>query len=91
MRRWWWPVLMMFGVACSNGAVAACLGRGGGNTCCSASATITRSAAYAGTVPASDGGVPTQVRLIVSEGNARLTFTRDGVEVVQTFGVQFAP
>jgi len=81
-------VVMMLVAGCSNGACAAFFGRGGGggSRCCESTPVVTRNVDYAGTVAAADGGVPTQVRVTVSNtGNVRLSFERDGVKVVESF------
>lgn len=72
---------------CSNGACAAFFGRGGGGpSCCESTPVVRRNVEYAGTIAAGDGGVPTQVRMTVSNtNNVRLTFERDGVRVVESF------
>jgi hypothetical protein len=73
-------VLALVG-ACSNGACG-----GAWPPCCSETPEVSRDVNYVGTIPASDGGTPTQVKFVVtSGGNARLTFLRDGVEIVESF------
>lgn len=78
----WWVAALFLGAACSNGFWAC----GATGTCCSTTPAVTRDVSYVSSIPAGDGGTPTQVTLVVStDGGARLTFVRDGVEVVESF------
>ncbi len=79
----WWPALLLLCAACSNGFWAC--GRGYA-PCCSTTPAVIRDVTYLGFISASDGGASTQVKLVVgTNGNGRLTFVRDGVEVAETF------
>ena len=82
IRRWWPVALVVLAAACSNGA---CSGRGFPR-CCHVAPAVVRDATYVGSILATDGGVTTQVKLVVTpNGNARLTFVRDGIEVTESF------
>ena len=85
MIRQCWPLVLLLAASCSNGFWAC----GTYRPCCHATPTVVRDVTYVGSLPASDGGTPTQVKMVVgSQGNARLTFVRDGVEVLETFAAR---
>lgn len=77
--------LLAFAASCSNGYWSNCFGYRP-KVCCGTSAALSRDTTYLGSIPAADGGTPTQVTLRVgTTGTARVTFTRDGVEVVESY------
>ncbi len=93
MKRFTWPLLLLaFAASCSNGFWSNCLGGGGGGSCCGATATVSRETIYQGSIASMDGGTPTAVTLrVASTGATRITFTRDGVEVLEQYDAVAAP
>lgn len=78
-------LLLAFVASCSNGYWSNCFGYQP-QTCCGMPATVSRDTTYQGSIPAADGGTPTQVTVLVgATGTTRVTFTRDGVEVLETY------
>lgn len=85
LRFPWALGLLAFAASCSNGYWSNCFGYRP-TVCCGTSAALSRDTTYLGSIPAPDGGTPTQVTLRVgTTGTARVTFTRDGVEVVESY------
>lgn len=84
MKRFTWPLVLAFAASCSNGFWANCTGAQD-PTCCGTRATVTTGATYQGSLPAPDGGAPTQVTLVVGGNVTLVTFTRDGVEVQESY------
>ncbi|MDP1828051.1 MAG: hypothetical protein Q8L48_32550 [Archangium sp.] len=81
--RWLWLVALL--PACSN-AFLACGRGGGGGPCCGAGPGVARNTSYEGALRAADGGTQTRLKVMVTaNGAARLTFTRDGQEIVKVF------
>lgn len=78
MRVWLFTLCVVLG-ACSNGAVANCLG-GGGGACCD-QALVTRDVTYSG-AGASGATVTVRVR---SDRSATLTWSKGSQTVVQEF------
>lgn len=84
MKRWTWPLVLAFAVSCSGGFFANCTGARN-QTCCGTTATVSTGVTYQGSLPAPDGGAPTEVTLVVGGNVTVVTFTRDGVEVVESY------
>lgn len=69
--------------------LAGCGSGGGGGVCCRTSPVVVRGASYVSSIAADDGGVPTQVKITVgTTGATRITFERDGVQVVESFSAR---
>jgi hypothetical protein len=57
--------------------------------CCHATAKVSRDRAYTGTFTVPGGGATTVRVVVSSSGETHLVFTRDGVEVDETFTASF--
>lgn len=76
--KWLWLLLPL----------AASCRPGGSSTCCEFASVVQRDVPYESALPAVDGGAQTQVKLLITRtGSARLTFVREGQEVVEVFEV----
>ncbi|MFT3711700.1 MAG: hypothetical protein QM817_29025 [Archangium sp.] len=54
--------------------------------CCGTLTSIARATDYTATIPSTDGGVPTTVKVnVASNGNTTLTFEQGGKTIVQAF------
>lgn len=59
---------------------------------CCTPLVVQRDVAYVGTIPSTDGGVATSVRLVMMNGGAsQLTIVRDGNEIVHRYTTTLAP
>ncbi len=79
--------LVLFGCACLCALLGvACGPPPGGGGCCGRKTNVDRTVIYKGSLPSSDGGMPTEVQLSINAGGSTsITFINGGRQIVQGY------
>ena len=81
--------LALLGCVCVSALLGIACGppiRPPGGGCCGKRTNVDRTVVYTGVIPATDGGMPTEVRLSLSAGGSTaITFVNGGREIVQGY------
>lgn len=78
--------LVLLGCVCLGALLGIACGPPPGGGCCGRRTTVDRTVVYTGSLPSTDGGTPTVVRLSISAGGSTaITFVNGGHEIVQGF------